>query len=179
MSPETTSPTFLNPLPTSGHGSTAWAPGTWSLDCHADHRLAATNAVGTTLEGVSFVRLFPYTADDGPISMLDARGKEIVLLDGLSELPKTVSDVIRSHLARREFLTTIHRVVASTSSGIPTDWSLETDRGQLSIRIRDEDAFRTLPRGELLITDDSGARFLIPSVDALDAHSRGIVRRFA
>ncbi len=154
-------------------------PGTWSLDCHADHRLAATNVAGMTVEGVSFVRLFPYTADDGPISMLDARGKEVVLLDRLSELPETVSAVIRTHLARREFLTTIHRVVSSTSSGIPTDWTLETDRGPLSIRIRDEDAFRTLPRGELLITDDSGARFLIPSVDALDAHSRGIVRRFA
>jgi hypothetical protein len=179
MSQESTSPTFLQPSPPPGHGSTAWTPGTWSLDCQSDHRLVATNASGVRLEGVSFVRLFPYTVDDGPISMVDARGKEVVLLDGFAVLPANVSDLIRAHLARREFLTTIQRVVSSSSSGIPTDWLLETNRGPLSIRIRDEDAFRTLPRGELLITDDSGARFLVPSIEALDAHSRAIVRRFA
>lgn len=129
--------------------------------------------------GAACVRLFPFTEDDGPVAVIGERGQELALLPSLSAVPRAAAEAIRAHLVRREFITTIERVISSTSSGVPTDWSLITDRGPTTIRIRDEDAFRLLPRGELLITDDSGARYLVPSVDGLDSASRAIIRRFA
>lgn len=141
--------------------------------------LRLSDGRGLAHAGAACVRLFPFTEDDGPIALIGERGQELALVHSLSEIPVAAAAVIRAHLVRREFITTIQRVISSTSSRLPTEWSLLTDRGATTIRIRDEDAFRLLPRGELLITDDSGARYFIPSVDRLDSASRAIVRRFA
>jgi hypothetical protein len=159
-------------------------PGEWDLaslvvECLEGGAARAEDGRGHAQSPVEFIRLFPFTDDDGPIAMIGGRGGELALIPRLAAVPPAARDAIQATLLRREFLTTVEQVLSATSGGVPTEWSLRTDRGPITIRIRDEDAFRSLPRGELLITDDSGARYLIRSVDQLDAASRAIVRRFA
>lgn len=156
-----------------------WDLGTLLVELLPGGHVRASDARGMSQPEVEFIRLFPFSVDDGPVAMVGPNGHELALIPTLAALPDPARDAINTYLQRREFVTTIERVLTSSSTGVPTEWKLLTDRGPTTIRIRDEDAFRTLPRGELLITDDSGARFQIPSVDQLDSSSRAIVRRFA
>lgn len=139
-------------------------------------RLRVSDGRGADIS-VRVVRLFPFTVPNGPVSVVGDDGKELWLIDSLAHLPPAQAEFVRDEIATREFVSVVRRVTRASSTTLPARWDIETDRGTVTATLRDEDAFRNLPGGELLITDSGGTRFLVPKVDSLDRRSRTILRQ--
>jgi hypothetical protein len=60
-----------------------------------------------------------------------------------------------------------------------SDWHVETDRGPRTFVVDQEDNIRRLDDGRHVITDSFGMRFLIPTPENLDAHSRLWLGRYS
>jgi hypothetical protein len=151
-------------------------PASLSFRRDDEGRLVVTDEQGHA-SPVRIVRLFPFTVPDGPVAVLGEDGKELTLIPELGALSSSQAAVIRSEIASREFVSVVRRISKTSSLTLPARWDLETDRGPITATLRDEDAFRNLPGGELLITDAGGTRFLVPKIDALDRQSRAILRQ--
>jgi hypothetical protein len=149
-----------------------------SLVFHRDDegRLVVSDGHGNDFL-VRVVRLFPFTVPNGPVAVIGEGGQEIALIPTLGALSAAQATVIRDEIASREFVSVVRRIHRTSSTTLPARWDLETDRGPITATLRDEDAFRNLPGGELLITDAGGTRFLVPRIDALDRPSRAILRQ--
>ena len=51
-------------------------------------------------------------------------------------------------------------------------WELDTSLGPRTIYLKDRHDIRPLPDGRIILTDVHGAKYEIPSLDALDDRSR-------
>lgn len=123
------------------------------------------------------VRCFPLTHPTEHISLLDEEGQEVLRIAALAELPAESRAALERELSEREFSPVIQRILRAGSS-VPCRWEAETDRGVAQFDVDSDDDFRKLPNGTVIISDANGIRFRIPNVEALDAGSRGILRRF-
>lgn len=123
------------------------------------------------------VRCFPLTHPTEHISLLDEEGLEVLRIASLNELPAESRAALERELSEREFSPVIQRIIHA-GSAVPCRWEVETDRGSTRFDIDSDDDFRKLPNGTVIITDANGIRYRIPNTDALDAVSRGILRRF-
>jgi hypothetical protein len=65
-----------------------------------------------------------------------------------------------------------------SSFGVPSTWTISTDRGEASFVLKAEEDIRRLDGGELLIASAHGVQFRIPDVKALDRGSRKLLERF-
>jgi hypothetical protein len=149
------------------------------LELHHDGwgRLVATLADGTVHVDIEAARAFPWSAPDTAISLLDADGREIASLMSTSGLSPTSREALEQEFASRDFVPTIVRITHSSGPWPPCTWQVDTDCGPTTIAIDSEDEVRRLPGDRVLITDASGLRFLIPSVQSLDTNSLRHLRR--
>jgi len=154
----------------------------FTLQRNAHGKLTYTGADGTTHDGITPVRAFALSAPERGISLVSTEGKELQWIDRLDDLPEATRRLIADELAEREFMPAILRIVAVGSYATPSTWQVDTDRGAAELILKSEDDIRRLrneryPRG-LLIADSNGIHYLIPDRNALDAHSRKILKRF-
>ncbi len=144
--------------------------------------LAYTATDGTRHENIQPVRAFPLAAPGEGIALLSAEGKELVWIERLADLPQAERALIEEELARREFMPVIERIVAVSSYATPSSWQVITDRGATTLALKSEDDIRrlttTMGPGALLIADANGIHYLIRDRNALDLHSRRILKRF-
>ncbi|MBS0453637.1 MAG: DUF1854 domain-containing protein [Proteobacteria bacterium] len=139
--------------------------------------LLVTGAEGT-LEPVVPVRAFPLTAPDHGISLVGSDGREQVWIDDLSAVPEASRRLLGEVLAVRDFapvLLALHKV---SSFGVPSTWSVSTDRGDTSFVLKAEEDIRRLEDGALLIASAAGVQFRVPKPAELDRHSRKLLERF-
>src|SRR5512135_408987 len=61
--------------------------------------------------GVEPVRSFPLTDPDRWISLCDAEGREVLLIESMDKLPAETRRILVEELALREFVPTIERIV--------------------------------------------------------------------
>lgn len=148
------------------------------LDHDAHGRLVLIQPDGSRHAGVEPVRAFPISDPRGPVSLLDADGRELFTAPRLSDLPDPVRSVIESELAQRHFLPVITEVLSLLGQVEPVECEVDTDRGRVCFRIKAEEDVRRLPGGRVLITDESGVRYLIPNIDTLDPASRRRLVRY-
>jgi hypothetical protein len=66
-----------------------------------------------------------------------------------------------------------------SSFGVPSTWTVSTDRGDTSFVLKAEEDIRRLEGGALLIASAHGVQFRIPDVKALDRASRKLLERFS
>ena len=133
---------------------------------------------GAAPEPVVPVRAFPLTAPDHGISLVGSDGRERVWIDDLQALPEASRRLLAEVLAVRDFaptLLTLHKV---SSFGVPSTWSVSTDRGDTSFVLKAEEDIRRLEDGALLIASAAGVQFRVPDPAALDRHSRKLLERF-
>ena len=154
----------------------------FTLHRNANGKLIYTGADGTTHEGVTPVRAFALSAPERGISLVSPEGKELQWIDHLDHLQEATRSLIADELAQREFMPAILRIIAVGSYATPSTWQVETDHGAAELILKSEDDIRRLrneryPQG-LLIADSNGIHYLIPDRNALDAHSRKILKRF-
>ena len=144
----------------------------------ASGHLQLTDANGERHEGVIPVRAFPLAAPDEGISLVSADGHELVWLTRLDDLPETVRELLQEELALRDFVPEIKRLKSVSSFGTPSQWSVETDRGETTFVLKGEEDIRRLGHGALLIAGGEGVQYSIADMKALDKASRRLLERF-
>jgi ATP-binding cassette subfamily B protein len=139
-------------------------------------RLSSRDTTTTTL--VSAVRCFPLTHPDGFVALLDERGREVAFIEQLAELDASMRASVKEALHLREFVPVIELIERIVVTPTRSDWHVGTDRGKACFTVDNEENVRHLGDGRYFITDMHGMRYLIPTLDGLDATSRRLMRRF-
>lgn len=139
--------------------------------------LVGTDASGQRAVGLSAIPCFPFSAGSESIALVDGAGREWALVERWSQLSDSVREELQQALNYRYLIPVVEQIVAVSQKTLPADWTFRTSSGTVTLSLRDEDAFRPLPDGRMLITDSSGFRLLIPDRERLDKSSREILRR--
>ncbi len=150
----------------------------WSLHHDAWGRTVLTDASGRQQVGVQAVRAFPLSSPRHGVSICDADGTEVIWIDCLDELPDELRRALEEHLAHREFVPIIQRVLAISAAVEPSEWEVETNRGCARFLLQSEEDVHHLDDHTTLITDTYGVRYLIPDTRRLDAGSCRLLERF-
>lgn len=141
-------------------------------------QLVLTDAEGEHHEGIVPVRAFPLSAPEHGVSLVGSDGREVVWLERLDALPAEARALLAEELAVRDFAPTLLKLHKVSSFGVPSTWSVSTDRGETRFVLKAEEDIRRLEGGALLIASAHGVQFRIPDVKALDRASRRLLERF-
>ena len=141
-------------------------------------RLVLVDAQGQRHAGVSAVRAFPLSAPGEGLSLVGAEGRELAWIDRIDQLPPAVRLLLEAELAVRDFAPTLLKLHKVSSFGVPSTWTVSTDRGETSFVLKAEEDIRRLEHGALLIASAHGVQFRIADVKALDRASRKLLERF-
>jgi len=141
-------------------------------------RLVLTDAQGEHHVGVTPVRAFPLSAPNEGVSLVGSEGRELVWVDRVDQLPAPTQALLTEELAVRDFAPTLLKLHGVSSFGVPSTWTVSTDRGDTSFVLKAEEDIRRLEGGALLIASAHGVQFRIPDVKALDRASRKLLERF-
>ena len=117
-------------------------------------------------------RCFPWSIPNSYISVRDADGKEVALLETLDELDRESWQVVEHELSRRIFNPRIRRVSSMKREFGITSMTAETDRGEVTFQIRSRDDVRVLSPTRALFRDVDGNTYELPDLGALDPASR-------
>ena len=150
----------------------------FKLERDAFGHLVLIEAEGVRHVGVVPVRAFPLSAPDEGLSLVGSQGRELLWIDRLDELPESVRALLVEDLAAREFAPTLLKLHKVSSFGVPSTWTVSTDRGDAQFVLKAEEDIRRLEGGALLIASAHGVQFRIPDVKALDRGSRKLLERF-
>ena len=141
-------------------------------------RLVLTDARGERHAGVTPVRAFPLSAPDEGVSLVGSGGRELVWIDRVEALPPQTRALIEEELAVRDFAPTLLKLHSVSSFGVPSTWTVSTDRGETQFVLKAEEDIRRIDGGALLIASAHGVQFRIPDPKALDRASRKLLERF-
>ena len=148
------------------------------LERDAFGRIALIDARGVRHEGIVPVRAFPLTGPDGGLSLVGADGKERAWIERIDQLPPALRELLDADLAARDFAPTLTRLHAVSSFGVPSTWTVGTDRGDTRFVLKAEEDIRRLEGGALLIASAQGLQFRVPDPKMLDRASRKLLERF-
>jgi hypothetical protein len=148
------------------------------LTVEAGGVLALVDVHGTRHAPVAPVRCFPLTDPDHWIAICDISGHELAVVEDLGQLPAPAREAVAQHLARREFVPVIVRLLEVPADAEPTEWHVETDRGATRFTLTSADEVRRLSAHKALVIDSRGIRYLIPDIRELDATSRRVIERY-
>ncbi len=130
-------------------------------------------------EAVTPVRAHPISAPDEGISLVGADGHERLWIPRLDGLPAAGRELVEGVLQAREFHPVLQRLVAVSTFSTPSQWTVETDHGQLQFFLKSEEDIRRIGNeGRLLITSSHGLQLQVPDRWALDRASRKLLERF-
>ena len=149
-----------------------------AIERDAFGRLVLTATDGVRHIGIVPVRAFPLSAPDAGVSLVGSDGKEVMWIDRLDDVPPTARALLAQDLAVRDFAPTLLQLHAVSSFGVPSTWTVSTDRGATSFVLKAEEDIRRLEGGALLIASAHGVQFRIPDVKTLDRASRKLLERF-
>jgi ATP-binding cassette subfamily B protein len=140
----------------------------WALDLSAGER-----------EKVLPRRCFPLSHPDRYVCLLDEHGRDRALLEEPARLDEPSRHALWSALGETEFLPKVTRIERVVHEATWSEWHVETDRGDRVFVVEQEDHIRRLDDGRHVITDKHGMRYLVPSPDSLDGHSRRWLGRYS
>jgi hypothetical protein len=144
----------------------------------ATGRLVMLTDDGGEHVGVEPIRLFPLSDPDHWIAVCDATGRELLCLESLEHLAPQTRQILEEELEQREFLPIIRRIERISSHDDPSQWHVQTDRGETVFYVNSEDDVHRLGNQAAVIIDAHAIRYLIPDVRLLDAASRRILDRY-
>jgi len=148
----------------------------WSLERRGDGRLDLVDARGRRHENVDVLRAFPVTAPAGPVAIVAAAGGELAWIDALAAVEPGLRSLLEAELAVRELVPVIERI-ESVSDSEPAEWSVLTDRGPRSFKVRHADDIARPDDGSATITDTVGMRYVIQDVTKLGARGRRLFEK--
>lgn len=148
------------------------------LERNALGRLVLTDQAGQRHESVVPVRAHPISAPDEGVSLVGQDGHELLWVNRLSDLPAPERELLEAELASRDFMPSILSIKKVSTFSTPSQWTVETDRGQTQFILRTEEDIRRLGEGRLLIASSHGLQLMVPDRFALDKGSKKILERF-
>jgi hypothetical protein len=120
-------------------------------------------------------RAFPWTLPNRLVSVRDAEGKELLLIDDLAGLAPDRRATIERFLGDASF---IPRIVAVDDVDVRfgyQQWKVRTDRGPAEFRVQEREDIRFLPDGRFRIKDADGTVYEMVRLGELDEASRRAV----
>ena len=142
--------------------------GTWcSIDAEGERHVDVTP-----------IRAFPTTDPQHWISIVSADGHELVCIADLADVPKAAREMIEADFYDREFAPVIRRIVNVSAMSEPSEWTIETDRGQTQFVLETDSDVRRIDRNRAMIFDAHGTRFAIDDLNRLDNRSRRYLERY-
>ena len=131
---------------------------------------------GRSFAGLEPRRLFPVSAADKYITLLDENGVEVALIRAMTDLNTASRAVISDSLNDFYLVPTITRILEVNEKFGDLRWTVETDRGVRSFDIRNRyHDVKIYPDGKVRIRDADDNRYTIKDYKALDAHSRKLM----
>ena len=134
-----------------------------------------------TADGRSFSeleprRLFPVSAGDKYVSLLDTEGIEIAIIRDLRELNAESRAVVDASLADYYLVPVIVKILEVSEKFGTLRWTVETDRGIKSFEIRNRNHdIKVYGDGRVRVRDSDDNRYFIPDYRELDSHSRKLM----
>lgn len=127
---------------------------------------------------VSVARAFPLSNPDHYLGFLDGAGKDIGLLHDPALLDPDSRRIVDEELEKRYFVPIVERVITVKEEFGTIYWSVETDRGEKEVIVRNlRDNLQDLGSSRVIITDVDGNRFEFSDITKLDSKSQGILLR--
>lgn len=120
-------------------------------------------------------RAFPWSNPQQHISIRGSDGKELVLIEDVSELPEAERALVNEALSSGIFVPRIQRVDFVDVSFGYQRWHVQTDRGETEFRVQEREDIRFLPDGRFSIKDADGNVYEMPPLDQLDEASQRAV----
>lgn len=120
-------------------------------------------------------RAFPWSLPGQFISLRNAKGKELLLIEDLSSLPDSTRERIEQNLRENSFVPRISRINSVNLRFGYQQWDVQTDRGQVQFRVQEREDIRFLSDGRFALRDADGNIYSMPPLNELDAHSRKAV----
>jgi hypothetical protein len=120
-------------------------------------------------------RAFPWSAPDRYVSVRDAEGKELLLIDSLEPLDVGRRTVIERALGDASFVPRITSVEDVDVRFGYQQWKVTTDRGPAEFRVQEREDIRFMPDGRFRIKDADGTVYELIKLDELDESSRRAV----
>jgi hypothetical protein len=117
-------------------------------------------------------RAFPWTMPNRLVSLRDAEGKELLLVDDLAAVAAELRSTIERFLGDASF---VPRIVAVDDVDVRfgyQQWKVRTDRGPAEFRVQEREDIRFLPDGRFRIKDADGTVYEMVRLDELDERSR-------
>ena len=136
-------------------------------------RLVLIDARGQRHEGV-----VPLSAPGEGLSLVGADGRERLWIDRADALPPAMQEILAADLSARDFAPELLKLHSVSSFGVPSTWTIGTDRGETTFVLKAEEDIRRLEGGALLIASSHGLQFRIADPKALDRPSRKLLERF-
>lgn len=140
--------------------------------------LVLVDELGLRHSPVEPVRSFPLSDPDRWISLCDAAGRELVVVEDLATLEPSSRRILSDALARREFVPVICRILSVPVDSEPTEWHVETDRGATTFELNSADDVRRLGAHRVLVVDARGIRYLIDDTRKLDSLGQRVLERY-
>ena len=118
------------------------------------------------------VRAFPISEETHWINILDAKNKEVCLIEDPTQLDPDSLRLVEEELGRFYRVANILRVHSIKQEYRTMFWNVETDRGQRDFVVKwGADTVQWRAANELLLADIDTNRFRIADVTQLDKHS--------
>jgi ATP-binding cassette subfamily B protein len=150
-----------------------------SLAIDSDGFLSARDAATVTPEKVTPRRCFPLSHPDRYICLLDEHGRDRALIHEPASLDESSRNALWRALGENEFLPRVTRIDRVVHEATWSEWHVETDRGARVFVVEQEDHIRRLDDGRHVITDKHGMRYVVPTPENLDSHSRRWLGRYS
>ena len=141
-------------------------------------QLVLCDQEGREHSDVKPIRIFPISDPEHWVSICDAEGNEVICIEDLNQLPGQVRHILLEELGVREFLPIIKKIMGISSRFEPSEWQVETDRGETCFILNDEDDIHRLSTYRILIIDAHRIRYLIPDMRRLDSASRRVLAHY-
>ena len=121
--------------------------------------------------------LFPISAPDCYISLLDDKGEEAAVIRDLSKLQKDSAKAVEDCLAEYYLIPKILHVLSVKDQYGTLVWTAETDRGMVTFRIKDRhNDIKLLPgTNRLMVRDSNDNRYEIPDTEKLDSKTHHLL----
>ena len=123
-------------------------------------------------------RCFRWSMPQSYISIRDAEGRELALLETLDELDQASRRILIDELRDRIFNPKITAITDHKSDFGVTSITADTDRGRVTFQIRGSDDVRILSPKRALLRDIDGNTYELVDLSALAPKSRRFLERY-
>ena len=124
------------------------------------------------VEKVKVARCFPWSLRDQYISIRDADGKELALLETLDVVDEATRELVRQELREGVFVPKSERITKYVDEFDVISITAETDRGEVNFQMRSRQDVRALSATRAIFRDVDGNLYEVPDFDQLDRVSQ-------